>query len=111
MFVRASFLFLAVVLSSILTGCDPSLAAPHGLIDAVAAFLVAHAGAASSALGVLLVIVAKVFPNADASGVVKLIQIVVDAVAKLIVKFGGLVQKIADILSEVLKSDGFLGKQ
>lgn len=106
MFIIGLFLILALGL----TGCDPSLASAHNLSDVVAAFLVAHAGAASSALGVVLVIVAKVFPNAGASGVVKLIQTVVDAAAKLVVKLGGLLQGLADILSNAIKSDGFLGK-
>lgn len=99
-----------LALGLIVSGCDPSLASAHSLADMAAAFLVAHAGAASSALGVMLVIVAKIFPNANASGVVAVIQVVVDAVAKLIGKIGSLLQALADLLAQVLKSDGFLGK-
>lgn len=106
--ISQALLFLSPVF--IFAACDPMLGEPSALADSVAAFLVAHAGAASSALGVLLVIVAKLFPNANSTGVIRVVQVMVDAVAKLIVKVGGLVQKLADILSEALKSDGFLGK-
>lgn len=61
-------------------------------------------------LGILFA-VAKAFSNEKAGPVVSKIQAMVDVAAKIVSKCGELLAAISEILANVIKSDGFLGKK
>ena len=73
-------------------------------------FLGDNMGSISMVLGVFFSI-SKVVSNEKAGPVVAKIQVVVDGLAKLVASIGMLLKMISDILANLIKSDGILGKK
>ena len=80
------------------------------IMDMIIGFLSANAGTIGSVLGVVLFIIAKAKSTEQAVGVVSAIQKVVDMVAKVVKKAGEILQALADLLANLIKSDGIGGK-
>ena len=81
------------------------------VMDSISAFLLANGGAIGSVLGVVMFIIAKAKSTEQAVGIVSAIQKVVDMVAKVVKKSGEILQGLADLLSNLIRSDGIGGKQ
>jgi hypothetical protein len=80
-------------------------------LNSVGPWILAHDGTIMSVLGFLLLFLAKVFPNANANPVIALVQKFVDLGAKLCFALGGALKALADLLGNIIKSDGLLGKK
>lgn len=83
-------------------------------IQAIALNVLAYIDGNMSAIGVVLGILfaaAKMISTEKAVPVVSQIQLIFDSAAKLLFAFGNLFAKCAELLGNVLKSDGLLGKK
>jgi len=81
-----------------------------GFIDLVIKFLNDNMVVIGSVLGFIFG-VAKVASNSKAGPVIALIQKWVDLIAVGVQKVGLILKAISDLLSNAIKSDGFLGKK
>ncbi len=68
-------------------------------------------GIVGTVLGIVLMLLSKVVSTDKSSGFIDKVQKVFDFLAKLLSGLGALAKKLADILAEAVKSDGFLGKK
>ena len=80
------------------------------IINQVNGFLGNNSGVILTVLGIIWGI-AKGFSNDKAGAIVGSIQAAVDKVANIVLAVGGILQKVSQILSDVIKSDGILGKK
>lgn len=80
------------------------------LINKASEFLSANMGSILSFVGILWGVV-KAVSNSKAGPVVAKLQAGVDAVAKAIEGLGKLLGLVSNILAEIIKSDGFLGRK
>jgi len=67
--------------------------------------------AAVTVLGFIWVLVAKGFSNVNANPIIAGLQKALDAVAKVAEFIGKMCAALSYIISEAIKSDGFLGKK
>lgn len=80
------------------------------IFDHALNWLVSNGAILGTVLGVLFT-VAKAVSNEHAPKAIAVVQGVVDFVAKIVVSLGQLLAKISEILGNLIKSDGFLGKK
>lgn len=74
-------------------------------------YLSANTATITMGLGILWMIIGKVFSNEKAGPVVQKIQAGLDFVAKACEGLGKLCAALSAILANMIKSDGFLGKK
>lgn len=73
-------------------------------------YLTEHSTAILSGLGVVVAI-AKMFSTEKAGPVISKVQALVDTAATLVMGLGSLLKMMSDMLANLIKSDGFLGKK
>jgi len=81
------------------------------IASSVGPWLAANQGSILTIAGFVLVFIAKVFPNANAGKFIGGIQLAVDLAARLCFALGAALKALADLLGNLLKSDGILGKK
>lgn len=81
------------------------------ILEQVMNFLANNKASIISVLGFVWVFVAKAFSNVNANPVVAALQKALDMVAKIAEVVGKLAEYLSEILAQVIKSDGFLGKK
>ena len=79
-------------------------------LSTLSQFLASHQGVIGTVVAVLFA-VAKFFSTEKAPLIIGKVQAAFDYAAKLVSQVGTLLQKVADLLSDSIKSDGVLGKK
>lgn len=80
------------------------------MLDQIIDFVSQNMSIISMVGGFLLVAIAKIVPNSNAGPLISKVQVFVDMAAKLCEKAGKFCLLISDILSNIIKSNGYLGK-
>lgn len=83
----------------------------NGVIDQILAWISEHLPTVGSVLGFVWMVVVKLWSNEKAGPVVATMQAWTDAIGKMIVGIGKLVLKLSELMSEMVKSDGMLGRK
>ena len=81
------------------------------VIESISNGLGENLGSISVVMGMVWLAVSKFVPNSKAGPIVAGVQKGADLLAKGLLALGGLVQKASHLLSEVVKSDGILGRK
>jgi hypothetical protein len=81
------------------------------IINQIVEFLSSNIGPILTVMSVIMVVVAKIFPNANAPAAIAGIQKIVDMGASIFEGLGKLCKALSNILAQIIKSDGFLGKK
>lgn len=83
----------------------------NGVIDSILAWISEHLGTVGGVLGFVWMLVVKLWSNEKAGPFVATMQSWTDAIGKMIVGIGKLVLKLSELMSEMVKSDGMLGRK
>ena len=81
------------------------------IVNQIIEFLSSNIGPILTVMSVVMVVISKIFPNANAPKAIAAVQKIVDMGAKIFEVLGKLCKALSDILAQVIKSDGYLGKK
>lgn len=81
------------------------------LTDQIVKFINDNGATISTVCSMVLLFVAKIFPNSNAPMAISKLQMGIDMVAKIIDGVGNVLKALSSFLSSLIKSDGFLGKK